>query len=739
MSWQSGSEVEPPQPPPVLAQQQQQQQHQRHRSSQSEEFESAVVAVISRIKIDKPPTSNFESAPKPPLPAAARDPVEFSMGETPTAPRFAPGYQAQLHNDGSTWDNPSAHSPADMIVSPSATAYIRQNRFGAPLVRPSSAGSSRGGSSAAGGSFRVQRGDASPPAFNIPLTTTHTQKQRWPDSHGAQTLSAWLQRTSSSGSGSGSEGKTAQDRAALQRCASAPHERNGGAAVNSDGAPRGGGGEAREMAAALQASGGGIQQETEEERSIKRRLLNREYAKRSRQRQHERFVELEAQVNSMAAEKRAADQRLQEMEQALMILQGENARLRQIASGRYSRDMAEILRAIQQAGGFPAEAAAGLFNAGGGVPAGGPAAQVVAPPQTGFAPDARGFLEEGASASASASAAAAAAADARADLRFNAAGAFPGASSYQEIGLEGIDNGTAIGGNWPRSASAPSAEIGAELAPAREHASGAHAQPAPDRQRGTFPPPPPAQAFPSVQGFFGQPGQVRLGGGDSMLGDFSATEDKNEMMIFAAAAASAAAASSAPAPAAPAGNPRSFDSFATGSGHASSGAFSGVFSAAAAATTAVNPIPGADYNPRDSGFGNIFSTGFPGNTRATGPSLNHHSNPAFPGSTNAAFNSAFLGFGTPDLDVPLGGDEDTAALLAVAGLVGGNGRSVERSMPGGAKEGAELGYGMEEGGGEGGERVEGSSCGGVGQGSGGEWNEHEGTLFAMIHHLHRQL
>ncbi|CAI5508992.1 unnamed protein product [Closterium sp. Naga37s-1] len=388
------------------------------------------------------------------------------------------------------------------------------------------------------------------------------------------------------------------------------------------------------MAAALQASGGGIQQETEEERSIKRRLLNREYAKRSRQRQHERFVELEAQVNSMAAEKRAADQRLQEMEQALMILQGENARLRQIASGRYSRDMAEILRAIQQAGGFPAEAAAGLFNAGGGVPAGGPAAQVVAPPQTGFAPDARdarGFLEEGASASASASAAAAAAAAARADLRFNAAGAFPGASSYQEIGLEGIDNGTAIGGNWPRSASAPSAEIGAELAPAREHASGAHAQPAPDRQRGTFPPPPPAQAFPSVQGFFGQPGQVRLGGGDSMLGDFSATEDKNEMMIFAAAAASATAASSAPAPAAPAGNP---------GGHASSGAFSGVFSAAAAATTAVNPIPG---------------------------------------------------FGTPDLDVPLGGDEDTAALLAVAGLVGGNGGSVERSRPGGAKEGAELG------------------------------------------------
>ncbi|CAI5467628.1 unnamed protein product [Closterium sp. Yama58-4] len=523
MSWQSGSEVEPPQPAPALAQQQQQQQqlqHQRHRNSHSEEFESAVAAVISRIKIDKPSSSNVESAPKPPLPAAARDPAEFFIGEAPTAPRFAAGYQAHLQNDaGSPWDNPSVHSTGDMIVSPSATGFFRQNRFGAPLVRPSSAGSSRGGSSAGGGSFRAQRGDASPPAFNIPLTTTHTQKQRWPDSHGAQTLSAWLQRTSSSGSGSGSEGKTAQDRSALQRCASAPHERNGGGGVNSDSAPRGGGIEAREVAATLQAAAGGIQQETEEERSIKRRLLNREYAKRSRQRQHERFVELEAQVNSMAAEKRAADQRLQEMEQALMILQGENARLRQIAAGRYSRDMAEILRAIQQAGGFSAEAAAGLSASGGGVSAGGPAAQVVASPQTGFARDtrdvrdARGFLEEGASAAASASAsapaAAAAAAAARAELRLNAAGAFPGASSYQGTGLAGTDTGTAIGGSWPRISSAP----------APEYASGAHAPPAPGRERGAFPPAP-VQAVPSIEGFFGLPGEARLGGGDCAVGNF---------------------------------------------------------------------------------------------------------------------------------------------------------------------------------------------------------------------------
>ncbi|CAI5973452.1 unnamed protein product [Closterium sp. NIES-65] len=517
------------------------------------------------------------------------------MGETSSAPRFAAGHQAQLQHDGSPWENPSAHSTADMIVSPPATAYLRPIRFGTPLVRPSSAGSSRGGSSAGGGSFRAQRGDASPPTFNIPLTTTHTQKQRWPDSHGAQTLRAWLQRTSSSGSGSGSEGKAAQDHGALQRCASAPHERNGGG-VNSDGAPRGGGGEAREIAAALQSGGGGsgMQQETEEERSIKRRLLNREYAKRSRQRQHERFVELEAQVNSMAAEKRAADQRLQEMEQALMILQEENARLRQIAAGRYNRDMAEILRAIQQAGGFPAEAAAGL-SAAGGFPPGGFAAPVE-PPQTGFAPDARGargFLEEGASAPASGSAAAAAAAAARVDLRFNAAGAFPGASSYQGIELAGTDTETAIGGNWPRSASAP----------APEHVSGgAHAPQAPGRGRGTFPLPPPALA-----------------------------------------------------------------------------------------------------------------------------------------------SSACLGFGAADVDISLGADEDTAALLAVAGLVGGNGGSGERVRLGGAKEGAELGNGMEDvggvgggGGGEGGERVEGSSCGAVGGGA-GEWNEHEGTLFAMIHHLHKQL
>ncbi|CAI5977175.1 unnamed protein product [Closterium sp. NIES-65] len=296
----------------------------------------------------------------------------------------------------------------------------------------------------------------------------------------------------------------------------------------------------------------------------------------------------------MAAEKRAADQRLQEMEQALMILQEENARLRQIAAGRYSRDMAEILRAIQQAGGFPAEAAAGL-SAAGGFPPGGFAAPVE-PPQTGFAPDARGargFLEEGASAPASGSAAAAAAAAARVDLRFNAAGAFPGASSYQGIELAGTDTETAIGGNWPRSASAP----------APEHVSGgAHAPQAPGRGRGTFPLPPPALA-----------------------------------------------------------------------------------------------------------------------------------------------SSACLGFGAADVDISLGADEDTAALLAVAGLVGGNGGSGERGRLGGAKEGAELGNGMEDvggvgggGGGEGGERVEGSSCGAVGGGA-GEWNEHEGTLFAMIHHLHKQL
>ncbi|GJP38280.1 hypothetical protein CLOM_g22739 [Closterium sp. NIES-68] len=690
MSCQSGAQVESPPPPPQLAPrqplqpQQQEQQHQHHRSRQSEEFDSAVAAVISRIQLDRAPSSVFESAQKPPLPAAVRESAEFPLGET-QPPRNAAALQVQL-DSGSPWENPSAHSTADnMILSP--TTSFRQSPFSAPLARPSSAGSSRGGSSRASGRFRATAllaeprggdpftGDASP-VVSIPLTHTHTQKQRWPDSHGAQTLSAWLQRTSSSGSGSGSEGhKSAQDHSALQRCASAPHER--GAGGNSDGARGGGGVEA--AAAALQP-GGGLQLETEEERSFKRRLLNREYAKRSRQRQHERFVELEAQVNSLAADKRASDQRLQEMEQALMILQAENARLRQIAAGRYSRDMAEILRAIQQAGG--------LSSAGG-------LSAIGLPPQTGGA---RIFSEAPRGAASPASAGAAAAA--RAALGLNASARFDGTSAEALAEIE-----TAIGGNGGRGGNARSGSTWQSRGDVNMMGGYHDAPPATRRESGAFPPPPPSQAAPSVQDLFGQIPLATMG--DRPSRNFHGGGDESEMMIFAAAAASAAntAAPATAAPAAPASMPaenrRSFESFAIG-GQAGSGAFSGAFS------TAPDPSFDSAYSVEN-------GAGFAG--FATGGQV-----PAIWGANAADFSSA--GFGAAGFGAA--GDDDTAALLAVAGLVGGNG---------GGRGGGEMGQA-----GRGVEEVGGSGRGGVGQGSGGEWREHEeDTLFAMIHHLHRQL